>query len=110
MGLAVAQRTPGPAYAGVARLFRLLPNARGAGRSHSRGPPATAGCPLAPMENTTASASGTHRTGSPGGAAQPGRQRPWPLAARPEQSSLRGTLQCPLQIARLTVLDRSALA
>src|SRR5271155_3138940 len=62
------------------------------------------------MENTTASASGTHRTGSPGGAAQHGRQRPWTLASRPEQSPLRGTLQCPLQIARPTVLDRSALA
>jgi hypothetical protein len=43
-------------------------------------------------------------------AAQHGRQRPWPLASRPEQSPLRGTLQCPLQIARLTVVDRSALA
>src|ERR1700730_755856 len=53
----------GPVYAGLARLFRLLPNARGAGRSHSLGPPATAGCPLAPMENTTAAASGTHRAG-----------------------------------------------
>ena len=71
---------------------------------------ATAGRPLAPMENTTASASGTHRTGSPGGAAQHGQQRPWSLASRPEQSPLRGTLQCPLQIARPTVLARSALA
>ena len=100
----------GPVYAGLARLFRLLPNARGAGRSHSLGPPATAGCPLAPMENVTASASGTHRTGSPGGAAQHGRERPWSLASRPQQSPLRGTLQCPLQIARPTVLARSALA
>jgi hypothetical protein len=45
-----------------------------------------------------------------GGAAQHGRQRPWTLASRPEQSPLCGTLQCPLQIARPTVLDRSALA
>src|ERR1700681_2937561 len=57
----------GPVYAGLARLFRLLRNTRGAGRSHSLGPLATAGRPLAPMENTTASASGTNRTGSLGG-------------------------------------------
>jgi putative ABC transport system substrate-binding protein len=44
------------------------------------------------------------------GAAQHGRHRPWTLASRPEQSPLRGTLQCPLQIARSPVLDRSALA
>src|SRR4029077_16342491 len=53
-------------YAGLARLFRLLRNAQGTGRSHSLGPLATAGRPLAPMENTTASASGTYRTGSLG--------------------------------------------
>jgi hypothetical protein len=50
-----------------------LRNARGVGRSHSLGPLATAGRPLAPMENTTASASGTHRTGSLGRVAQHGR-------------------------------------
>jgi len=65
---------------------------------------------LAPVENSTASPSGTHRTGSLGGIAQHGRQRSWTLASRPEQSSLHGTLQCPLQIARPPVLDRSALA
>ena len=100
----------GHVYAGLARLFRLLPNARGADRSHSLGPVAIAGCPLAPMENTTASASGTHRTGSPGGAAQHGRQWPWTLASRPEQSPLRGTLQCSLQIARPPILVRRVLA
>ena len=63
----------GPVYAGLAWLFRLLRNTRGAGRPHSLGPVATAGRPLAPMENTTASASGTNRTGSLGGVAQHGR-------------------------------------
>jgi len=100
----------GHVYARLARLFRLLPNARGVGRSDSLGPSATAGCALAPMENTTASASSTHRAGSPGGAAQHGRQRPWTLASRPEQSPLRGTLQCPLQIARSPILVRRVLA
>src|SRR5258706_1233265 len=95
---------------GLARLFRLLRNARGADCSHSLGPLATAGCLLAPMENTTASASGTHRAGSLGAIAQHGRQRPWTLASRPEQSPLRGTLQCLLQIARSPVLDQSGLA
>src|SRR6516225_5324736 len=100
----------GHVYAWLARLFRLLPNARGADRSHSLGPVATAGCPLAPMENTTASASGTHRAGSPGGATQHGRQRSWTLASRPEQSPLRGTLQCSLQIARSPIPVRRVLA
>jgi hypothetical protein len=92
----------GHVYAWLARLFRLLPNARGAGRSHSLGPIATAGRSLAPVENSTASPNGTHRTRSLGGVAQHGRQRSWTLASRPEQS--------PLQIARSPVLDRSALA
>src|ERR1700746_1954171 len=35
---------------GRRRHRRGLAHARGAGRSHSLGPPATAGCPLAPME------------------------------------------------------------
>jgi hypothetical protein len=48
--------------------------------------------------------------GSPGGAAKHGRQRPWTLASRPEQSPLRGTLQCPLQIARSPILVRRVLA
>src|ERR1700720_726717 len=39
-----------------------------------------------------------------------GRQRSWPLASRPEQSPLHRASQCPLQIARPPVLDRSALA
>jgi group II intron reverse transcriptase/maturase len=94
----------------MARLFRRLRNARGVDRSHSLGPAAAKSSSMAPMENTTASASGTHRAGSLGAAAQHGRKRPWPLAYCPEQSALRGTLQCSLQIARSPVLDRRALA
>src|SRR5713101_1131680 len=59
----------GPVYAGLARLFRLLRNARGADRSHSLGPAAAAGRSLAPVENTTTSPSGTGRTANLGGAA-----------------------------------------
>src|SRR5262249_38318787 len=41
---------------------------------------------------------------------QYGRQRPWSMVHRPEQSALRRTLQCPLQVARSPLLDRRALA
>ena len=98
-------------YAGLARLFRLLRNARGADRPHSLGPAATAGRSVAPMENTTAPSSGTHRKwGSQGELQEHGRQRPWSLASRPEQSSLFWALQCILQIARPAILVRSVLA
>src|SRR4029077_15627676 len=100
----------GHVYAGQAQLFRLLRNARGAGRSHSLGPVATAGRSVASVENATASPSGTHRAWSSGGVAQYGRQRPWPLASGPEQSPLCRALQCPFQIAWSSELDRSALA
>src|SRR5262249_18051915 len=72
----------GPIYAGLARLFRLLRNTRGADCSHALGPLAAAVRSLAPVENTTSSASGTGRTGSLGGlrnAAGSGRG-PWHLA------------------------------
>jgi hypothetical protein len=104
--------SPSSSASGVAPawLFRLLRNARGAGRPHSLGPVATAGRPLASVENTTASPSRTGRTGSLGGARQSGRQRPWPLAPCQEQSALCGAIQCLLQIARSPVPVRSALA
>jgi hypothetical protein len=74
----------GPVYAGLARLFRLLRNARGVDRSHSLGPAAIAGCLLALMENTKASASSTHRAGNLGAVVQHGRycsgRGPWHLA------------------------------
>jgi hypothetical protein len=100
----------GPVYAGLARLFRLLRNARGVDRSHSLGPAAIAGCLLALMENTKASPSSTHRAGNLGAVVQHGRSRPWTLASRPEQSPVRRTLQCLLQIARSSGPDRTALA
>jgi RNA-directed DNA polymerase len=73
-------------------------------------PVATSGRSLAPVENTTASPRGAGRTASLGGAAQYGRQRPWPLASRPEQSPLTGAFQCILQIARSPILVRCLLA
>jgi hypothetical protein len=62
----------GHLHAGLARLFRLLRNAGGVVRSHSLGPFTIAGRSLAPMENTTASPNGTHRTRSLGRVAQHG--------------------------------------
>src|SRR5262249_30891165 len=41
---------------------------------------------------------------------QYGRQRPWPMVHRPEQSPFRWAFQCPLQIARSPLLARCALA
>jgi len=46
-------------YGGLARLFRLLRNGRGTGRSHSQAPVAIAGRSLAPMEDPTASQAAT---------------------------------------------------
>ncbi len=100
----------GSVYAGLARLFRLLRNARGARRSHALGPAAIAGRSVASVENTTSPSCGTDRTASLWAVVQYGRQRPWPMVHRPEQSPLRRAFQCLLQIARSPLLDRSALA
>ena len=100
----------GSVHAGLARLFRLLRNARGVDRSHSLGPAAIACRSMASVENAASPSCGTDRTASLRGVAQYGRQRPWPLVHRSEQSPLCRALQCPLQIARSPVLDRSALA
>src|SRR5262249_10830529 len=100
----------GSVYAGLAQLFRLLRNARGVDRSRSLGPAAITGRPVASVENTTSPSCGTDRTAGLWGTAQYGRQRPWSLASRPEQTPLSRALQCPLQIARSPLLDRSALA
>ena len=100
----------GPVYAGLARLFRLLRNARGVDRSHSLGPAAIAGRSVASVENTTSPSCGTDRTASLGGTAQYGRQRPWPLVHRPEQGPLCWAFQRLLQIARSPILGRNALA
>jgi hypothetical protein len=77
--------TAAPVICGAGAAISASAN-RGADRAHSLGPVATAGRPLAPMENTPASASGTHRARSQGGNALYGRQRPWTLASRPEQT------------------------
>ena len=98
-------------YAGLARLFRLLRNARGIDRSHTLGPAATAGCSLAPVENTTAPPGGTCRTrGLAMDCQEHGRQRPRSLVSRPKQSPLDRALKCALQIARSPVLVRRLLA
>src|ERR1700676_4124946 len=101
----------GYVYAGLARLFRLLRNTRGAGRSHSLGPVAAAGRSLASVENTTASPNGTGRAESLGvGCKEHGRQRPRPLVSRSQQSSLYWALKCILQIARPAILVPIVLA
>jgi hypothetical protein len=51
-----------PYYAGLAQLFRLLRNARGVDRSHSLGPAAITGRPVASVENTASPSCGTDRT------------------------------------------------
>jgi hypothetical protein len=58
----------GHVYAGLARLFRFLRNARGTGRSHSLGPVAIAESSLAPVEKSTVSPNNTDGTRSLGGA------------------------------------------
>src|SRR3984893_1301550 len=65
---------------------------------------------MASVENTMSPPCGADRAASRRGTVQHGRQRPWPLASRPEQSPLHRPFHCPLQIARPAVLDRSALA
>src|SRR5256714_4507559 len=100
----------GPVYAGLAQLFWLLRNARGVGGSHSLGPVAIAGRSVASVENTTSPPCGTDRIASLWAVVQYGRQRPWPMVHRPEQSPLTGAFQCILQIARSPLLVRSLLA
>jgi hypothetical protein len=86
-------------------------NARGADRSHSLGPVATAGRSLAPMENTTASPGGSCRKwGLAMGCKEHGRQRPRSMASCPQPSPLRRALQCVLQIARSPIPVRRVLA
>src|SRR6202158_1556284 len=101
----------GHLHAGLARLFRLLRNARGADSPHSLGPTATAGRSVAPMENPTAPPRGTHRKWGPRvGCKEHGRQRPRSLVSRPQQSSLYWALKCILQIARPPILVPIVLA
>ena len=98
-------------YAGLARLFRLLRNARGVDRSHALGPAATAGRSLAPVENTTAPPDGTCRTrGLAVGCQENGRQRPRSLVSCPQPSSLHWPIKCILPIARSPFLVPIVLA
>jgi group II intron reverse transcriptase/maturase len=98
-------------YAGLARLFRLLRNTPGAHRAHSLGPAATAGCSLAPVENTTAPPGGTGRKrGLDMGCKEHGWQWPRSLVSRPKQSPLHRALKCVLQIARSPIPVPSVLA
>src|SRR5450631_1075437 len=101
----------GHLYAGLARLFRLLRNARGVDRSHSLGSVTIAGRSVAPMENPTAPPRGTHRKWSLRvGSKEHGRQRPRSLVSRPQQSYLYWALKCILQIARPAILVPIVLA
>src|SRR5256885_15941911 len=65
---------------------------------------------VASVENTTSPSCGTDRIASLWAVVQYGRQRPWPMVHRPQQSPFRRAFQCPLQIARSPILDRCALA
>src|SRR6266516_1593509 len=101
----------GSVYAGLAQLFRLLRNTPSVDRSHSLGPVATAGCSLAPVENTTAPPGGTGRKrGLDMGCQEHGRQRPRSLVSRPQSSPLHRALKCALQIARSPIPVPSVLA
>src|SRR5215831_4706941 len=104
-------RGVGSVYAGLAQLFRLLRDTRSAGLPHPLDPTATASGSVAAVENTTSSPSGPDRAGGSAAAGeQHRRQRSWSLVSGPVQGSLRGPLQCLLQIARPSDLDRRLLA
>ena len=79
----------GPIYAGLAQLFRLLRNARGADRLNPLGPVATQGGYVAAVENTAPSPGGSVGTGGASAAGQQyGWQRARPLVPRTRQSPL----------------------
>ena len=100
----------GHVYAGLARLFRLLRNTRGAGRSHSLGPVAAASCALAPVENTTASPSGAGRAGCLGGLQGTRPAVAAVLGISPAAELSPRALKCILQIARPAVIVPIVLA
>ena len=85
----------GSVHAGLAQLFRLLRNARGAGVPHALGPLAIASGAVATMENTSPSSRGVARAGGPSAAGRTyGRQRARPLVPRAGQGPLGGAVQC----------------
>src|SRR5439155_20211749 len=101
----------GSVSAGLAQLFRLLRNARGAHRPDPLGAAKTSECFVAAVENTASSPSGSAPVGRAATAGQQHR-RQWsrPLVPCPRQGPLRRTLQCALQIARTSDADRWVLA
>jgi group II intron reverse transcriptase/maturase len=81
----------GTVYAGLAKLFRILRNARGVDRFNALGPAATPGGFVAAVENTAPSPGGSVGTGGAGAAGeQYRRQRARPLVPREGQGSLCG--------------------
>src|ERR1019366_6719299 len=101
----------GTVYAGLAKLFRILRNARGVDRFNPLGPVATPGGYVAAVENTAPSPS---RITGTGGARAAGekyrRQRSRPLVSREGQGPGRGAFECVLQIAGTSVVVRGLLA
>ena len=66
---------------------------------------------MAAVVNTKSSSSGSARKRGLGAAGdQDGRQRPWPVASRPQQSPLVGAFQRLLQIARSPIPVRSGVS
>jgi RNA-directed DNA polymerase len=101
----------GPVYAGLAQLFRLLRNARGADRLDPLGPVAIKGGFVAAVENTAPSPGGTPGTGGAGAAGeQYRRQRSRPLVPREGQGPVCGAFQCLLQIAWASLIVGGLLA
>jgi len=94
-----------PLYGGSwPRLFGFAKRPRKLITSHPAGPLPLRAAHCAKWKNTTASASGTHRGWESGGELRNmagSGHGPWHLAR--SKSPLRGTLQCPLQIARPTL-------
>src|SRR5206468_12499593 len=108
------EREPGPddgcfssLYAGLARLFWVLRNARSVDPTDSLGSIATSGCAVAALENPTpppgdvASVGRARRTR--GGNC---RQQPWPLASGPFEGLVGCAFECVLSHSRLSVVER----
>ena len=101
----------GSVHAGLARLFRLLRNAGGAGVPDSLGPTATASGFVAAVENSTPSPGGFAGTGGPSATGQHIRPAAVSvLGTSPGQGPLGGAVQCVLRLARTSDVDRRGLA
>jgi hypothetical protein len=101
----------GSVSTGLAKLFRLLRNARGAGVPHALGPLATASGAVATVENSPSSPSSVAGPRGPTAAGHShGWQRAWPVVPRAGQGPLSRTLQCALRLARPSAFDRRRVA